>query len=176
MSDTPEHQVDPTTDFQEDTMDLILEVFKNEYDAVQDNISTFESRTGVLITLAGALLVFEGSNFVIPHKNPQVSGLVVAIEILSIVAVTLSILALVLVINIRRFSRIKHQSLNSQSAFKYEKKKVSGLLIATYWEATEKTRIEIDKRAFWYKVGLWLLFISLVLITLGRIAALYVEG
>ncbi|QSO54077.1 hypothetical protein JZ785_10060 [Alicyclobacillus curvatus] len=176
MSDTQEPQDDPTKEFQPDTMDLILEVYKNEYDAIQDSIGTFENRTGVLITLAGALLAFEGSNFVIPHKMAQVSGLVVAIEILSIIAVTLSILALVLVITIRRFSRVNHQSLNSPSAFKNDKKKVTGLLIATYWEATVKTRTVIDRRAFWYHVGLWLLFSSLVLITLGRIVALYVEG
>lgn len=176
MSEKPEQQADPIKDFQEDTMDLIFEVYKNEYDAVQDSIGTFENRTGVLITLAGALLAFEGSNFIIPHKPTQVSGLVVAIEILSLVAVTLSILALILVITIRKFSRINHQSLNTPSAFKSDKNKVTGLLIATYWEATVKTRTVIDRRAFWYHVGLWLLFSSLVLITIGRIAALYVEG
>lgn len=176
MSDTQEPQVDPIKDFQPDTMNLILEVYKNEYDAIQDSIGTFENRTGVLITLAGALLAFEGSNFVIPHKAAQSSGLVVAIELLSIIAVTLSILALVLVITIRKFSRINHQSLNSPTAFKSDKTKVTGMLIATYWEATVKTRTVIDRRAFWYHVGLWLLFSSLVLITLGRIVALYVEG
>jgi hypothetical protein len=176
VSETTDQQKNPTEGFNEETMGVILEVFKSEYDAMQASTSTFENRTGVLLTLAGAVLAFEGSNFVIPHNNAQISGLIVAIELLSLLAVTLSILSLVLVITLRKFSRIKHQPLNTPSAFKSKKAHVTGLLIATYWEATAKTRAVIDKRAFWYHVGVWLLFASLVLVTIGKISALYVGG
>lgn len=167
---------DPTEDFKSETMDVILEVFKNEYDAIQDNVSTFENRTGVLITLAGALLAFEGSNFVLPRTSPQVGGLVVSIELLSIIAVTLSILAMVLVLTVRKFSRINHLPLNQSDAFRHDKVKIDGILIATYWDASVKTREVIDKRAFWFHIGLWLLFGGLVLVTIARIVALYIGG
>ena len=165
MSENRTQQNEPT--YNTKSMQIIFEVYKNEYDAMQDNADAFENRAGVLITLSGALLVYEGSNFIIPKKNLLSGSLLVSIEILSIIFLVMAILTLILVITIRKFNRINHQPLAYELSS--EKIQVVGMLIATYWEATIKTNDVVEKRAFWFNIGLWLLFADLVLVTISRI-------
>lgn len=48
---------------------LVMEIIRNEYDAEHERAGAFEGRTGVLITLAGAILVFVGQSFSLPKGN-----------------------------------------------------------------------------------------------------------
>lgn len=167
---------DKTPPFQTESMDIVLELFRNEYDAAQGSIGTFEGRAGMLITLSGALLAFEGSNFIIPKTSISIGGFVEALEILSIMTLILSIIALILVISLRKFSRVNSEHFKRDIVYRDDPINVKGVLINTYSEAIIQTYKMIEKRSRWFNVGLWLLLSGLILVTMARVITLYVGG
>lgn len=153
-----------------------LESIKSEYDGEQSRAGVFEGRTGILLTLAGAVLVFIGQSFNLP-KHDDYFALIVFLQIGSILVVIGSIFALTMVIVVRTFHRINFDKLYSDEILDAERESdaLSGVIML-YREAILKTADGIESRVRWFKWGLWLLFAGLSLVTVTRFLIIYVGG
>lgn len=161
----------------DESMKIVLNLFKDEYDAEHQRASTFEARSGILITLAGAVLAFEAQNFIVPKLGSVVSaGLLIAIEIISLILLIACMIALIKVVSTRTFYRVDFEAFRKRGSYYEDPTTVMGTLIVTYSDAIEHTGKGIEIRSRWYTTGLWLLVAGLVLVTVSRVISLYIGG
>lgn len=160
-----------------ESMNIVLDLFKNEYDAEHERASTFEGRSGILITLAGAILAFEAQNFIVPKKGSVASaGLLVAFEIISLALLVASMIALIKVVSTRTFYRVDFEPFRTGGAYYDDFTTVIGTLIETYSDSIKKTERVIETRSRWFSTGLWLLVAGLICVTVSRVMSLYIGG
>jgi hypothetical protein len=161
-----------------ESMEIVLELFKDEYNAEHERANTYEARTGMLITLAGAVLVFEAQNFIIPKKG-SIAGasLLVSSELISLILLITSMIVLIKVISTRTFYRVNTDPFREGNESYYEHPtKVMGSLIDQYNNSIKSTSVGIESRTRWFTVGLWLLVAGLIFVTLSRIISLFLMG
>lgn len=154
---------------------LSLAAVKDEYAGEQARIGTFENRTGFLLSLSGALIVFAGQFFVKP-KQGDFFALVDVLQYLSMLILLASILCLILVITTRTFYRVQHDRFSRQDFLEAVEQEALSMMILEYRGAIEKTLKGINARSKWFTIGLWLLFSGLMLLTITRILILYTGG
>lgn len=78
LTETPVNDDDSEIKRHVEQLSLALDVIKNEYDGEHARVGVYEGRTGVLITLAGALLVFIGQSYTLP-KHDDFYALIIVI-------------------------------------------------------------------------------------------------
>lgn len=160
----------------DESMTIVLELFKDEYNAEHERANTFEARSGMLITLAGAILVFEAQNFIVPKKGTLAeASLLVSFEIISLILLVASMITLIKVVSTRTFYRVNFESFRGNS-YNDSPTTVMGTLIETYSDAIRQTSIGIETRSRWYTAGLWLLVVGVICVTVSRVISLYIGG
>jgi hypothetical protein len=173
-----ESQEETETKPNKESMEIVLELFKDEYNAEHERANTYEARTGMLITLAGAVLVFEAQNFIIPKKG-SIAGasLLVSSELISLILLITSMIVLIKVISTRTFYRVNTDQFREGNESFYElPTNVMGSLIDQYNNSIKYTNVGVESRTRWYTVGLWLLVVGLIFVTLSRIISLFLMG
>jgi hypothetical protein len=173
-----ESQEESGTQPNKESMEIVLELFKDEYTAEHERANTYEARTGMLITLAGAVLAFEAQNFTIPKKGIIAeASLLVSTELISLILLITSMIALIKVIATRTFYRVNtNQFREGNFAFYEQPTDVIGNLIDQYNNSIKSTSVGIESRTRWYAVGLWLLVAGLIFVTLSRIISVFTKG
>lgn len=151
-------------------LDTLLSIIQKEYEYESDRAKSFENRTGFFLTFTGALLVFLLTNYKFPNIITKklatfrdIMPYAIFIISISLTFLTLiaSIFCFIKVISIKKYNRIKVNGLTEEFA-KGEKERVEMGLILDYRDATLFNTEVNDKKAKWYKGGLYLILSSLV--------------
>lgn len=105
-----------------------------------------------MITLAGAILAFEAQNFDIPKKgNIAEASLLVSYEIISLILLVGSKIALIKVVSTCTFYRVEPEFFRENSSSYFDQPStVIGILIKSYSDAIKETSKGSDTRSRWY--------------------------
>lgn len=154
------------------TLTILLDTAKAEYDAEQQRSSVFEARTGMLLTLLSALLVYEASTFSLPpkHVSVKLASLVITTEFLSIIALLIGIGFSIAVIRPRDYCRIKTESFASES----EPIALMMRLIDDYVESIRQTDARTSHRRDHFNSAVYISAIGVFIFFIARIMQIYV--
>jgi len=158
-----------------DRLKTALDIFQREYDSEHERVGTFEGRSGFLLTLGGALLVYTGQSFTAPRYN-EFSALLILLQVLSILAILATVLSMIMVIRVRTFHRVNYNRLFSDDFLESNDHEFITQIIMDYQIAILETSTAIESRTKWFNRGIWILFAGLILVTITRLITIYSGG
>ncbi|PEV97706.1 hypothetical protein CN428_24485 [Bacillus cereus] len=148
--------------------EMLLSIIQKEYDYESARKSALETRSGVLITLAAAILTFTFSNVKLPKiKTPindfpslifYVSYFLIAV--VSVVTVVISLCYLMRVIFIAEYKRFETETLNTRNG-KFQPDIVAMSLTEQYQEIISHNQLANNKKTDLYRKGTNYMIISL---------------
>lgn len=163
--------------------EIMLSMVLKEYEYEGYRYKGLQSRTGMLMAFVGALLVFLPNYFKILNLSkvkvnnafeamPYV--ILVILFISGFISLIASIIYFVRVISTEEYRRLSFDGFNEKNAM-YEKDKLAVSLMIKYKSIVEYNHKKINKKVELYKKGIYMIIISIILITSSFIISLFIN-
>ncbi len=156
-----------------ETLRILLDSVKAEYEAEQERASAFEGRSGILLTLLSALLVYDATSFAIPQNTVgiKIASILVSMELISILSLIVAIFSTLTVLRPREFHRLDCRNMLSE----IEPGSLMIRLINAYNESTRLAGLQIAHRETRFKAAIFASVIGVLALVLSRIIQVYVS-
>lgn len=143
------------SEYNNDTVNLILDVIKDEYKAEDDRNIHIEDKAKSLVTLSGLLITLCLGIIKAIHDYNWFDWLILFL-LFVVILLVITIWKLLQILKVTGFHRINFNHITTNSAMRDKAPDVCSRLIVTYEEAILKNRSVIDKKMsdFRYSVSL----------------------
>lgn len=151
---------------------LLHETIQREYDIEDDRSKTFDTRVGIFVSLAGAILAFMATSIKFPDiKNIKIDNVYQAMPyaffviFLSIAFLMLiaSFLCFFKVVSIHRYLRIGLEDLSNENNSRAQVDVVAMVLVGKYYECLIHNGKVNEAKSRFYQWGVFLVLGSLVM-------------
>lgn len=154
--------------------ELMLSVLQKEYDNEAEREKSIESRTGIFMTFAGAILAFMPSTIKLPNVYKiQVKNLLEALPYCTLIILTVitfstlvfSIICFIRVVSVKEYRRLTLDGFNESNAV-YKKEYIALALMKEYQIVVKHNNSTNDKKIALFKRGIYCILIALVLLVI----------
>lgn len=170
--------VSPQPEVYLETLKLMYDLAKSEYDAEIERFGSFEIRTGIMFALTGAMAPILAKLFIMPENKYSLlfNIVLVLLEIASIVSMATAGVFFFLVLRVKPVERIHLKEWASEKYVYKTENDFLLALIATYRDATLTTRKSTEERVNSFQRGLAFSGLSLAFALITSLLVIIVTG
>lgn len=150
---------------------MVLDVFRAAYEADQSRLSLYENRAGILLALAGLMLSVGTPEVFLPHSDLR--GAEITLQILASCLLVWAMVSLVLVLLPRKTGEIQFRTLGDPAIFREVPETVAAGLFNMYKEAIKSNEYAVLMRLLWFRSGLWAIVAGVVFTVASHIVGTF---